>query len=255
MSFEVGADAYATFMGRFSTPLASLFVDAVGVAPGQSALDVGCGTGALTEVLVERLGLPQVSAVDPSQSFVAVMQERFPPMDVRRAAAESLPHDSATFDVTLAQLVVHFMTDPVAGIREMGRVTRPGGIVAATVWDFAGRTDPLAAFWAAVRSIDPQAPDESHRPGVREGHLAELFVHAGLDESTSTAITFEIRHDSFDHWWQPFTLGVGPAGAYVATLSDAGRDGLRERCRSMLPDGPFATSARAWTVWATVQAG
>jgi SAM-dependent methyltransferase len=254
MSFEVGADAYATFMGRFSTPLASLFVDAVGVASGQSALDVGCGTGALTEVLVERLGLPQVSAVDPSESFVAVMHQRFPSMDVSRATAEDLPHDSAAFDVTLAQLVVHFMTDPVGGLREMGRVTRPGGIVAANVWDFAGRTDPLAAFWAAVRSIDPQAPDESHRPGVREGHLAQLFEQAGLGKSTSTALTFEVQHDSFEQWWQPFTLGVGPAGAYVATLSESGRVRLRERCRSMLPDGPFTTSARAWTVWATIQA-
>ncbi len=251
MSFEVGADAYARFMGRFSTPLAGLFADAVAVAPGQSALDVGCGTGALTEVLVERLGLPQVSAVDPSESFVEVMHQRFPTMDVRRGAAESLPHDAGTFDVTLAQLVVHFMSDPVAGIREMGRVTRPGGTVAANVWDFAGRTDPLAAFWAAVRSLDPQAPDESHRPGVREGHLAALFDEAGLAGATSTALTFEIRHDSFEQWWQPFTLGVGPAGAYVATLSESGRHELRDRCRSRLPDGPFATSARAWTVWAT----
>jgi SAM-dependent methyltransferase len=252
MSFEVGADAYASFMGRFSAPLAVLFADAVGVAAGQSALDVGCGTGILTDVLVERLGQPAVCAADPSQSFVEVMRARFPAMDVQRARAESLPHQSGRFDLVLAQLVVHFMSDPVRGLREMARVARPGGIVGANVWDHFGAAGPLAVFWVAVRSIDPQAPDESHLPGVREGHLAALFAQAGLTRSTSTALTFELQHDSFDQWWQPFTLGVGPAGAYVAALPESGRDALQERCRAMLPDGGFSTRATAWTVWATV---
>ena len=252
MSFEVSADAYGTFMGRFSVPLARVFVDTLGVSSGRSALDVGCGTGALTDVLVERLGQEQVAAVDPSQSFVELMTARYPTMDVRRATAESLPHGSARFDLTLAQLVVHFMSDPVRGLREMARVTRPDGVVAVNVWDHAGGAGPLAVFWQAVRASDPQAPDESHLPGVREGHLATLFAEAGLAGSTSTALTVEVPHASFEQWWQPFTLGVGPAGGYVATLTEPATAALRERCRSMLPDGAFTTRATAWTTWATV---
>jgi SAM-dependent methyltransferase len=255
MSFEVSADAYASFMGRFSVPLATLFADAVGVSTGQSALDVGCGTGALTHVLVERLGPERMCAVDPSPSFVEVMRERFPTIDVRTAHAESLPFETARFDLVLAQLVVHFMNDPVRGIGEMARVTRPGGVVGANVWDHAGGAGPLAVFWSAVRSIDPRAPDESHLPGVREGHLSALFAQAGLTLSASTALTLELEHASFDTWWHPFTLGVGPAGTYVAALNDTAREDLRERCRAMLPEGPFTTRATAWAVWATVPAG
>lgn len=206
----------------------------------------------LTDVLVDRLGLERVSAVDPSPPFVAVMHERFPSMDVRCARAESLPHASASVDVVLAQLVVHFMSDPALGLREMARVARPGGIVAANVWDHAGGAGPLEAFWAAVRSLDPQAPDESSLPGVREGHLAALFAQAGMPRCTSSALTVELEHSSFDQWWQPFTFGVGPAGAYVDSLTDPARERLWERCRATLPEGPFTTRATAWTAWATV---
>src|SRR5204863_705234 len=124
-----GADRYAAFMGRFSAPLGHLFVDAAGVTPGQRALDVGCGTGALTSPLVQRLGPSAVAAVDPSEAFVAAMRERFGDVDVRGCTAEDLPYDNDTFDTALAQLVVHFMSDPVAGLREMRRVTKPGGVV------------------------------------------------------------------------------------------------------------------------------
>ena len=134
MGFDVTADAYDRFMGRFSEPLAELFVEWADVRPGQRALDVGCGPGALTARLVERVGLGSVAALDPSDSFVAAARGRFPDLDVRRAAAEQLPYPDDTFDAALAQLVVHFMKDPVAGVREMARVTRPGGVVAACVW-------------------------------------------------------------------------------------------------------------------------
>ncbi len=252
MSFDVSADAYAAFMGRFSGPLAHLFADAVGVSDSQSALDVGCGTGALTNILVERLGIEHVCAVDPSPSFITVMHEKFPTMDVRCARAERLPHENASVDVVLAQLVVHFMSDPALGLREMARVARRGGIVGANVWDHAGGAGPLAAFWAAVRSLDPQAPDESTLPGVREGDLAALFAQAGMPHCTSTALTVELEHASFDQWWQPFTFGVGPAGAYVGALTDTARERLREQCRATLPNGPFTTRATAWTVWANI---
>ena len=252
MSFEVSAEAYGRFMGRFSGPLADELVALVGVAPGQRALDVGCGAGALTDVLVARLGVEAVAAVDPSESFVEVVRRAHPTMDVRRASAESLPFEDAAYDVVLAQLVVHFMTDPVRGIAEMARVTVPGGTVAASVWDHAGGQGPLAAFWSAVRSLDPAAPDESHLPGVVEGHLAELFAQAGLTDLRATSLTVGVEHPTFDDWWTPFTLGVGPAGAYVASLDVAGREALRERCRTVVPEAPFRTDATAWTVLARV---
>lgn len=151
VSFNVTADAYTRFMGRFSEPLAVEFVERAGVREGQRALDVGCGPGALTTQLVYRLGANAVSAIDPSAAFVAAIRARLPAVDVRCGAAEHLPFHDDSFDLTLAQLVVHFMADPVRGLREMSRVTRPGGLVAACVWDLAGDGGPLAAFWRAAR--------------------------------------------------------------------------------------------------------
>jgi hypothetical protein len=143
------------------------------------------------------------------------------------------------------------MTDPVAGLGEMARVARPAGVVAATVWDHGGGQGPLAVFWQAVREVTPGAPDESDLPGVREGQLAALFAAAGLPDADSTALTVEVAHASFEDWWRPFTLGVGPAGAHVAGLDDAGREALRRRCRALLPEGPFSTRATAWAASAT----
>ena len=250
MSFNVSADAYLRFMGRYSEPLAAQFADLAGVRHGQRLLDVGCGPGALTAELAGRAGPEAVSAVEPSGSFAAAARERLPGVDVRQAAAEQLPFGGAAFDAALAQLVVHFMADPVAGLREMGRVTRPGGVVAACVWDHAGGRGPLSAFWQAVRELDPGADDESNLAGVREGHLAQLFAQAGLDAVQVTTLTVRVRQAGFEAWWETFTLGVGPAGAYLASLPVAGRDELRERCRRQLPEGPFEVSATAWAATA-----
>ena len=248
MSFEVSADAYMRFMGQYSERLAPRFSDLAGIHDGQRVLDVGCGPGALTAELVNRVGAASVSAVEPSDSFAAAVRERLPGVEVRQSAAEQLPFPDGTFDAALAQLVVHFMTDPVHGLREMRRVTRPGGTVAACVWDHAGGRGPLAAFWSAVRELDPAADDESGLAGVREGHLAKLFSQAGLDRTSVTTLTVRIRHASFDHWWQPFTLGVGPAGGYVASLAPDRRAELREQCRRLLPAGPVEITAAAWAV-------
>jgi ubiquinone/menaquinone biosynthesis C-methylase UbiE len=252
VSFEVSGDAYAQFMGRFSMPLARLFAEHVGVVPGQTALDVGCGTGALTQVLVQRLGARRVCGTDPSESFLAVMRERLPEVEVRRGRAEELPFEDDRFDVVLAQLVVHFMTNAVRGLREMARVARPGGLVAANVWDHAGSWGALAVFWDAARTDDPNVIDESHLPGVRQGHLEELFSTAGFADVTATTLTVEVPHESFEAWWHPFTLGVGPAGAYVAGLDAGAREALRNRCRALLPDDAGVTRASAWTVVARV---
>jgi SAM-dependent methyltransferase len=246
MAFEVGAGAYGAFMGRYSEPLAGEFADWAGVRAGQRALDVGCGPGALTARLVERLGAEAVAAIDPSESFVAAARERCPGVDVRRGTAEQLPYPDGGVDVALAQLVVHFMADPVGGLAEMRRVTRAGGVVAACVWDFASGSGPLSTFWAVVGELDPAAEDEADRAGAREGHLAELFRTAGLADVESGVLAVSVPYGSVDEWWEPYTLGVGPAGDYVARLDEAGRAALKQRCAQRLPDGPFEVRASAW---------
>ncbi len=246
MSFAVPAAAYDRFMGRYSVLLAPQLADLGGVSSGQQALDVGCGTGALTAELVERLGADAVSAADPSEPFVAAVRERHPGVHVERAAAEQLPFPDDAFDAVLAQLVVHFMSDPVAGLCEMARVAVPGGVVGVCVWDHAGGHGPLSLFWDAARQLDPDVEDESLLAGAREGHLTELFHSAGLREVTDTVLTVSVEHPSFDEWWEPYTLGVGPAGAYATGLDPDGQMELRERCRRLLPPAPFVLTAQAW---------
>ena len=246
MAFDVAADAYDRFMGRYSRPLAPELADFAGIAAGQRVLDVGCGTGALTAELVRRVGEASVAAVDPSGSFVKATGERFPGAEVRQASAERLPFPSERFDAAVAQLVVHFMANPVGGIAEMSRVTGADGVVAACVWDHAGEHGPLATFWAAARELQPGVRDESMLPGVREGHLAELFEAAGLRDVESSALTVTVEHPTFDEWWQPFTAAVGPAGAFVGSLEPTVRERLRSRCLERLGSGPFAVTALAW---------
>ena len=180
MSFVGAASSYDRFMGRYSIPLAAAFCDFAGVETGMRVLDVGCGPGALTAELVRRVGAGSIAAVDPTEQFVAAAIERRPGVDVRQAGAEDLPFVDDTFDAALAQLVVHFMKDPVRGLREMARVTHDGGIVAACVWDHDEGTGPLRSFWAGARRLDPGVDDESGRAGVKRGHLAALLREAGL---------------------------------------------------------------------------
>ena len=246
MSFAVVPEAYDAFMGRYSRLLSGQLAGFASVGSGQRVLDVGCGTGALTGELVARLGSAAVTAVDPSEPFVAAVRTRYPGVDVRQAPAEQLPFPSGVFDAALAQLVVHFMTDPVAGLAEMGRVTRRAGVIAACVWDHAGNQGPLRLFWESARERDPDLDDESHLPGTREGHLAELFDAAGLRTIETTALSVGLEHPTFDSWWEPFTRGVGPAGAYLASLDPDGRADLREACRRRVPSEPFVVTAVAW---------
>jgi SAM-dependent methyltransferase len=175
---------------------------------------------------------------------------RFPDVDVRLGAAEELPYGTAPFDAALAQLVVQFMTDPEVGLRQMAPVTRPGGVIAACVWDAA--TGALAPFWDAVHMIDPEAEDEAFLPGVRMGHLAELFAVAGLRDVEADAIAVDVAHPTFEEWWQPYTYGVGPAGDHVQRLDDDGRLRLESVARERLGSGPFSVTATAWAARATV---
>lgn len=244
MAFDDAA-AYAQFMGRFSEPLAVSFAGLSGVRQGQTALDVGCGGGALTAELVRRLGVSAVSACDPSEAFVAATRARFPGVEVTQAVAERLPYDDDAYDVVLAQLVVHFLDDPAAGIAEMARVTRPGGRVAACVWD--GELGPLGTFGRAVRDLDPDTAQTPPRAGTREGHLAELLAAAGLGEVEAGGLDVRVGFSGFEEWWAPYTLRVGPPGDHVASLDASARERLRSRCAELLPEGPFEVTARAWT--------
>ncbi|HEX5582181.1 class I SAM-dependent methyltransferase [Gaiella sp.] len=246
MSFAVPAASYDRFMGVYSAKLAPKLADLAGVAAGQRVLDVGCGPGALAAELVSRLGAASVTAVDPSETFVEAARERLAGVRVERAPAERLPFPDDSFDAAIAQLVVHFMADPIAGLGEMARVTRTGCVVAACVWDHAGGQGPLAAFWDAGRILDPDVDDESGFAGAREGHLGELLETAGLSDVEETALTVGVEYASFEDWWAPFTLGVGPAGAFTARLDDAQRAELEELCRARLPASPFTITARAW---------
>ncbi len=250
VSFEVPAEVYGQMMERYSSPLAAQLADLGGVRAGQRALDVGCGPGALTSELVRRLGPESVCAVDPSESFAAAARTRLPGVGIRVSAAEQLPFADNSFDVTLAQLVVQFMADPEAGVREMARVTRPDGLVAACVWDNGGGRGPLSLFWQAARDLDPSAVNESRGTGSNEGELAALLVKAGLDPARveSTALTVRAPKISFDDWWAPLELGVGPAGDHVTSLSVTARGRLREHCQRLLSAQPAEISATAWAV-------
>lgn len=251
VTFAVAADAYDRFMGRYSTLLAPQFLEFAHVEGGP-ILDVGCGPGALTRVLVDRFGEDEVVAADPSEPFVAAARARHPGVRIELAPAERMPFADGAFAASLAQLVVHFMSDPIAGLGEMARVSRPSGVVAACVWDLAGDRSPLSAFWDAARHVDRDVVDESDLAGAREGHLAELFAAAGLREIESGLLAADVEHASFEEYWEPFTLGVGPAGSYLAGLSHDQQAKVRERCRAAFPTGRFTLPLRAWAARAFV---
>lgn len=250
MSFG-DATAYDQFMGRYSRPLSAELLRLVDLLPTQRALDVGCGPGALTELLVDALGSDLVHGVDPSAAFIAAARLRLPGVTFTEGRAERLPYEDNAFDIVLAQLVVHFMSDPIKGLNEMHRVARHGGLVGATVWDHAGGSGPLSPFWRAVREIHHDERGESQLPGTSQGELEEFFVQAGFSSCDSRVLTVSVSFDSFEEWWAPYTLGVGPAGSFVAGLSADEVATLREHCRSLFPTSSFEVSASAWCVTAT----
>ena len=246
-SFIAPAQGYDALMGRYLPTLAPAFADAAGIRRGQTVLDVGAGPGGLTRELVTRTGAGNVVAVDPSEPFVAACRDRNPGVDVRVGVAEHLPFGDATFDASLACLVVGFLSDADAGIAEMTRVTRPGGIVAACFWDLA-HMQMLRRFWAGVAELAGPGRGEVGLLGSREGDLSALLTHAGLSEVREVTLDAQARYTGFADWWTPLTLGIGPAGVYVRSLDEDQRRSLEAACRRQFPGGdePFTLQARAW---------
>jgi ubiquinone/menaquinone biosynthesis C-methylase UbiE len=248
--FSAPADSYDAFMGGYSRLLAPRFAAFAGIAPGQRVADVGCGPGALTQVLADLVGPGSVAAADPSPGFVATCAHRLPGVEVSEAPAEALPWSNASFDGVLAQLVFAFVSDPSVGLAEMTRVVRPGGVVATCMWDL-DEMMMLRTFWDAASALEPAAPTEGTR--LRFGNRAELehlWWSGTLEDLAVEPIDVEREYVDFDAWWTPFLAGVGPAGSYCAGLEPEARDALRDECRHRLgaPGGTFTLPARAWAV-------
>lgn len=254
--------AYERFMGRWSGRLAPLLVRFAAVAERDSVLDVGSGTGALAFALAEAIPSARVTGVDPSAAYVRSAQAKTLGDRVRflRGDAQALELPSATYDKTLSLLAVNFIPDSAKALREMIRMTRPGGIVAACVWDYGGGMEMLRVFWNEAVALDPTvaARDERNMPLCRRGELAALFRASGLQQVVEQSIVVELPFSSFDDYWQPFLGGQGPAGAYAASLAAPQRAALEARVRSALlgthPDRPFTLHARAWAVKGVVPA-
>jgi SAM-dependent methyltransferase len=247
-TFSGSSDAYERFMGRYSRPLARSFADFAGVGAEMRVLDVGAGTGALTDELIARTGIGDVAALEPSPDYSSALRERLPALDVRQAGAEELPWADSTFDGVLSQLVVLFLKDAPAATREQLRVLREGGFAAACMWELDG-LEVFKALSELRRRMDPNAPgpDTSYRS---EQSLRELFETAGFRDVETTVLEVEVEYATVDEIWDAAIQVGGPGGAMADALSPEqlaqGRIGLAELLRS--PSGSFALRGRAAAV-------
>lgn len=249
-------DAYEPYVGRWSRLVARDFLAWLMVPPGQSWLDVGCGTGALSAIILERAGARELIGVDSAEGFVAHARKHVADSRARFEVgdARALPFAAGTFDATVSGLMLNFVPQPSSAVAEMARVTRAGGVVAVYVWDYAGEMQFMRYFWDAVRALDAGAAhlDEGRRfPVCRPEPLAELFRAADLYDVEVVAIDVPTRFRDFDDYWTPFLGGQGPAPGYAVSLNEERQARLRERLRATLPTGPDGTIqliARAWAV-------
>lgn len=249
-------DLYEPYVGRWSRLVAREFLSWLSVPAHKDWLDVGCGTGALTQVILETATPRSITGVDPSAGFIDYAKARI----VSRLAsfevgdARSLPIDPRSLDVAVSGLVLNFVPEPSSAVAEMTRAVRSGGLVAAYVWDYAGKMELMRYFWDAAVALDPAALelDEGRRfPICMPKPLAELFANAGLRSVEVRAIDVPTRFRDFDDYWFPFLGGQGPAPGYAISLSENRRNALRDRIRSQLPvstDGTIQLIARAWAI-------
>jgi SAM-dependent methyltransferase len=249
-------EAYEPYVGRWSRLVAREFLAWLHVPDSSDWLDIGCGTGALTDVIVSSASPRSVIGVDPSDAFVAYASDHItsPAATFRVGDARELPVGDGSVDAAVSALALNFVPDPARAAAEMTRVTRPGGIVAAYVWDYAGRMDLMRAFWDAAVGLDPSAADLDEGPRFpicAPEPLRTLFTGAGLTEVDVRTIDVPTRFHDFDDYWTPFLGGQGPAPGYATSLAEPDRNALRDRIRSALPivaDGSIDLIARAWAV-------
>ena len=246
-------DPYEYYMGRWSKLVAEQFVDWLSPGPGRRWLDVGCGSGALSEAVINRRNPKSVIAIDQSEGFVRTARQRLGSnASCEVGNALSLPLDQASVDISVSGLVLNFIPEPEKALAEMQRVTRKDGTVAVYVWDYAGRMEFLNHFWDAVVQLNPGAAGlhEGHRfPDCNAEWLTDIFSRVGFSEIEAVPIEIVTCFTDFDDYWQPMLGGQGPAPTYVSKLEDAERDQLREALAQRLPgnkDGSISLAARAW---------
>jgi len=252
-------DPYEQYVGRWSRRVAPAFLEWLDMPPGLRWLNVGCGTGALCAAILDRCAPASVSAVEPSEGFLRMAQERLGShVAFQRGSATELAFTDAAFDATVCGLVLNFIPDGRSGLAAMSRVTQPGGCIAGYVWDYGGKMELMRYFWDAAVELDPAAAqlDEGARfPLCRPEALAALFQSARLANVKTDAIDIDTPFAGFDDYWSPFLGGNGPAPAYAMSLDESARAGLRERIRERLPiraDGSLGLIARAWAVRGSV---
>ena len=253
-SWASGA-AYEPYVGRWSRLVAQAFLQWLDAPTGLVWLDAGCGTGALTQTILDQAAPRSVVGVDASPAFAAYAETHVAgPVRFEVAEIQSLPLKTASVDVAVSGLVLNFVPQPLQAALELARVTRPGGAVAAYVWDYAGRMEFMRVFWDVAAELDLAASelDEGRRfPLCRPDALADLFARAGLARIETRPIDIPTHFRDFDDYWTPFLGGQGPAPSYVMALDVPRRDALRDALRARLPiaaDGAIRLVARAWAV-------